>query len=44
MPLLLMAHVVITVPYLIKTASASLRAVDRDMELAAMNLGGTWWQ
>ncbi len=41
---LLMAHVVITVPYLIKTASASLRAVSRDMELAAMNLGGTWWQ
>jgi putative spermidine/putrescine transport system permease protein len=41
---LLIAHVVVTVPYLIRTASASLRAVSRDMELAAMNLGGTWWQ
>jgi len=41
---LLAAHVVITVPYLIKTAGVSLRAVSKDMELAAMNLGATWFQ
>jgi len=41
---LLMAHTVITVPYIIKTAGVSLRAVSKDMELAAMNLGATWGQ
>ena len=41
---LLMGHIVITVPYIIKTAGVSLRAVSKDMELAAMNLGATWGQ
>jgi len=41
---LLMAHVVVTVPYIIKTTGVSLRAVNKDMELAAMNLGATWGQ
>lgn len=36
---LLVAHVVITGPYIIRTAAVSLAAVSRDMELAAMDLG-----
>jgi len=38
---LLLAHVVITVPYIIRTAAVSLSAVSREMELAAMDLGAT---
>jgi putative spermidine/putrescine transport system permease protein len=38
---LLVAHVVITVPYIIRTAAVSLAAVSRDMEMAAMDLGAS---
>ncbi len=38
---LVAAHVVITVPYIIRTAAVSLSAVSREMELAAMDLGAT---
>jgi len=39
---LLIAHVIITVPYVIRVVSASLRQIDPNLELAAMNLGATW--
>ena len=39
---LFIAHVIITVPYVIRIVSASLRSVDRNLELAAMNLGANW--
>lgn len=39
----LMAHVIITVPYVIKTISTSIVAVSKDMELAALNLGASYF-
>jgi putative spermidine/putrescine transport system permease protein len=38
------AHVVISVPYMIRTTLASLTGFDRSLELAAMNLGANWFQ
>lgn len=39
LPGLVIAHVVVTVPYVIRTVSAGLAGFDRSLELAAMNLG-----
>lgn len=39
LPGIVAAHVVVTVPYVIRTVSASLAGFDRNLELAAMNLG-----
>ncbi len=39
----LMAHVIITVPYVIKTISTSIAGVSKDMELAALNLGASYF-
>lgn len=41
---LLMTHSVVVLPYIIKNCCNSLRTVSRDMELAAMNVGATWYQ
>lgn len=40
-PGLLAAHIVITVPFVVRTVSASLRTVDPRLEQAAMNLGAS---
>ena len=39
----LMAHVIITVPYVIKTINTSIAGVSKDMELAALNLGASYF-
>lgn len=41
---LVCGHLVITVPYVIRLVSASLAGFDRNLELAAMNLGAPPWQ
>lgn len=41
---LLAAHVLLTIPYAVRTVRASLRDVDRDLERAARNLGASWGQ
>lgn len=41
---MVLAHVVITVPYMIRTMLASFAGFDRNLELAAMNLGANWPQ
>ncbi len=41
---LLAAHVLLTIPYTVRTVRASLRAVDPHLERAARNLGASWWQ
>lgn len=39
---MVLAHVVITVPYMVRTMLASFAGFDRNLELAAMNLGANW--
>lgn len=39
---LVVSHVVVTVPYVVRTVGASLLGVDRNLELAAQDLGATW--
>jgi putative spermidine/putrescine transport system permease protein len=41
---LLVGHVVITLPYVVRTMTASLALFDRSLEEAAMNLRATPWQ
>ncbi len=41
---LLIGHVVITLPYVVRTMTASLSLFDRSLEEAAMNLRATPWQ
>ncbi|THU05447.1 ABC transporter permease [Lampropedia puyangensis] len=41
---LFVAHLALTLPYVIRTVSASLMAFDTRQELAAQNLGATPWQ
>lgn len=41
---LLAAHVLLTIPYAVRTARASLLGLDRNLERAARNLGASWWQ
>lgn len=43
-PALLLAHTVETIPFVVRTVSISLLGVDRNLELAAMNLGARRWQ
>jgi putative spermidine/putrescine transport system permease protein len=38
---IVIAHIVVTLPFTIRTVSASLAGLDRRLELAAMNLGAT---
>ena len=38
-PALLLGHVAITMPYVVRTATVSLHGVDRQLEWAAQNLG-----
>lgn len=38
---LIIAHVIITVPYVVRTVGAALHGFDRSLEEAAMNLGAT---
>lgn len=38
----LLVHIIITVPFVIKTIATSLAGIGKDMELAAMNLGASW--
>ncbi len=40
----IVAHVVVTGPYVVRTVSASLAGFDRSLELAAMTLGAGRWQ
>jgi len=39
---MVMAHVVMTVPYMIRTMLASFAGFDRSLELASMSLGANW--
>ena len=39
----LMAHVVLTIPYVIKTINTSLVGVSKEVELAALNLGASYF-
>ena len=41
---MLAAHVVVTIPYVIRVVGGSLQGVDEQYELAAQNLGATWFQ
>ena len=41
---IIVAHVVVTGPYVVRTVSASLAGFDRSLELAAMTLGAGRWQ
>jgi putative spermidine/putrescine transport system permease protein len=41
---LLLGHIVLTVPYAIRTVAISLHGFDRSIEQAAMNLGATPWR
>ena len=41
---MVLAHVVITVPYMVRTMLASFAGFDHNLELAAMNLGANWFQ
>ncbi|MBI2847485.1 MAG: ABC transporter permease [Chloroflexi bacterium] len=41
---LLLGHVIIITPYIVRLVSASLAGFDRNLELAARNLGATPWQ
>ncbi len=41
---IIVAHVVVTGPYVVRTVSASLAGFDRSLELAAMTLGADRWQ
>jgi putative spermidine/putrescine transport system permease protein len=41
---MVLAHVVITVPYMVRTMLASFAGFDHNLELAAMNLGANWVQ
>lgn len=43
MPSLIIGHVVISIPYTVRTISISLRTMPPSLELAAMNLGATRW-
>jgi putative spermidine/putrescine transport system permease protein len=43
-PALLLAHAVEAIPFVVRTVSISLLGVDRNLELAAMNLGARRWQ
>jgi len=40
----LLAHIVCTTPYSVRTIGTSLAGVGKDMELAAMNLGASWFK
>jgi putative spermidine/putrescine transport system permease protein len=40
-PALVAAHTVLGIPYVLITVMAGLRAIDRDLELAALNLGAS---
>ena len=39
---LVVSHAVVTLPYVVRTVGASLLAVDRNLELAAQDLGASW--
>ncbi len=41
---LLAAHVLLTIPYAVRTVRASLRGLDPNLERAARNLGASWLQ
>jgi putative spermidine/putrescine transport system permease protein len=41
---LLIGHVLITLPYLVRTVTASLKQVDRSLEEAALTLGASPWR
>jgi putative spermidine/putrescine transport system permease protein len=41
---LFIGHVLITLPYLVRTVTASLKQVDRSLEEAARTLGASPWQ
>jgi len=41
---LFIGHVLITLPYLVRTVTASLKQVDRSLEEAALTLGATPWR
>jgi len=41
---MLAAHVVVTIPYVIRLVGGSLQGVDEQYEMAAQNLGATWLQ
>lgn len=41
LPTLILGHVVISIPYTVRTISISLQAMPRNVELAAMNLGAS---
>jgi len=43
-PGVVVAHVVVTLPYVVRTVSASLAGFDRTLERAAMNLGAGPWR
>ncbi|HLR50418.1 MAG TPA: ABC transporter permease [Candidatus Sphingobacterium stercoripullorum] len=43
LPGLILAHVVIVIPWMVRLATTSLLAVDRNIEEAAQNLGATPW-
>jgi putative spermidine/putrescine transport system permease protein len=40
---LVFAHVIICIPYMIRTMLVSFAGFDRNLELAAMNLGASWF-
>jgi len=41
---LLLGHVIITVPYVTRTVGASMIGIDPNLELAAFNLGASWFR
>ena len=41
--MLIIGHVIITIPYSVRTVSACFQNFDRNLELAAMNLGAGWF-
>lgn len=43
MPSLVIGHIVISIPYVVRTVTISLHALPASVELAAMNLGANHW-
>ena len=43
MPSLIIGHIVISIPYVVRTVTISLHAMPASVELAAMNLGASPW-
>jgi len=41
---LILIHIIITVPYVTRTIGTSLAGVSKEVELAAMNLGASWFE